>query len=334
MLRIHFTGEDLSRTRLAKGPDAMWETVLSLYRLRRVQGAVVFGHWRRAVRAKVPADARLLTELVPSSGYAVDFLTPATATGTLRDGMEALRATPARRLHEDVTELAARHPGRPVPAWAGGLARGERGTLERVADAVSGYTSACLAPYWDRVAEGVGRDLAMRRQTLAEAGWPGVLAAIHPSARWDSPVLELAYPADHDIVLDGRGLVLQPSFFCWGQPVTLLDTALPPVLAYPVTPRPDWAGAAVQGDDARAVRSGRALAALLGHTRARVLEAMALGECTTTQLAARTDLPLPTASRHASVLRDAGLIGTERDGQGVRHHVTALGRSLLEGRPG
>jgi hypothetical protein len=37
-------------------------------------------------------------------------------------------------------------------------------------------------------------------------------------------------------------------------------------------------------------------------------------------------------SRHAAVLRTAGLLETHRDGQAVRHHVTELGLAVLNGR--
>ncbi|MEU0846315.1 hypothetical protein ABZ370_43750 [Streptomyces sp. NPDC005962] len=50
MLRMHFSVEDLARITLAPGPDPMWETLLSLYRLRHKQGTVVFGQWKRRLR--------------------------------------------------------------------------------------------------------------------------------------------------------------------------------------------------------------------------------------------------------------------------------------------
>ncbi|MFA1552047.1 transcriptional regulator [Actinomadura chokoriensis] len=273
MLRIHFTGEDLPRTRLAAGPDAMWELLLSLYRLRRPQGSAVFGPWRRRVGPRVPDSARMLTDLVPPSGYAVDFLTPVTASGTLEAGSEALRGTCRTRLRDDLVELTVRHPDRHVPGWVGGLAAGRPETLGRLADAVTEYARVCLAPDWDRISAEVRHDQSLRCKALAEGGWPEVLGDIHPSARWSFPVLELDYPADHDIYLDGRGLILQPSVFCWGPPVTLLDPELPPVLTYPVANVSRWS---VASREAPADRE-KAIAALLGRTRARVLETIALG---------------------------------------------------------
>ncbi|MFD0632014.1 helix-turn-helix domain-containing protein [Catenulispora yoronensis] len=50
---------------------------------------------------------------------------------------------------------------------------------------------------------------------------------------------------------------------------------------------------------------------------------------TTGDLADSLGLSPATASRHATVLRGAGLIDTMRDGQAVRHQVTRLGRDLI-----
>jgi DNA-binding transcriptional ArsR family regulator len=75
------------------------------------------------------------------------------------------------------------------------------------------------------------------------------------------------------------------------------------------------------------------LDALLGRTRAAVLDAVAAGPCTTSELARRAGVSVPSASEHAAVLRDADLIDTRRVGKAVRHAVTTLGASLLDRGP-
>ena len=74
---------------------------------------------------------------------------------------------------------------------------------------------------------------------------------------------------------------------------------------------------------------GAALSALVGRNRAAVLGAIA-GGCTTTELAGRVGISLASASQHASVLRDAGLITTHRQGSAVLHVLTPLGAELLK----
>ncbi|MCA2222530.1 hypothetical protein [Nonomuraea aurantiaca] len=91
MLRIHFTGADLARTRISREPDAMWELMLSLHRLRRREQSMIYGEWKRQTLHRVPSLTRRLTSLAPSRGYSVDFLTPHTESGSLEAGMEGLR---------------------------------------------------------------------------------------------------------------------------------------------------------------------------------------------------------------------------------------------------
>ena len=129
------------------------------------------------------------------------------------------------------------------------------------------------------------------------------------------------YPVDQEMRLDGRGLLLVPSYFCWRYPVTLADPDLPPVLVYPAerAQRP-----------AAAPSDHRALAALLGGTRAAALAAIGDG-CSTTELARRIGISAAAASQHATVLRNAGLIASHRQRNTMLHSVTSLGASVLQG---
>ncbi|ONI90395.1 hypothetical protein ALI144C_03010 [Actinosynnema sp. ALI-1.44] len=318
MLRIHFSPQDLARTRISPRPHPMWEALLSLYRLRRRDGEIVFDEWRGSVRPKVPSSTRLLTTLVPQSGYAADFLTPMTENFCLAEGLEALRRTPKRRLRADLSVLGR---DRRLPAWATTLADGRADAVGQIADAVDQYFTACLAPYWTHIRGRVDQEHARQAQLVAEGGFERLFADLHPSARWHYPVLCLSYPVDQDLHLGGRGLRLVPSFFCQGMPTTLLDGDLEPVLLYPIGHTVGWS----TGDRTRP------LASLLGRTRARVLETIGERPCTTSEVARRTDTSLPTASQQASALRAAGLVASRQNGQSVLHSITSLGLALLAG---
>ena len=324
MLRIHFTGADLARTRFSREPDAMWELMLSLNRLRRREHSVVYGEWKRRTLRRVPSLARRLTTLAPPRGYTVDFLTPRTESGSLEAGIEGLRRTPRQRLRADLEELSHWHPTTRLPSWTHDLAAGSTQGVEAVATAADAYFQACLSPYWSQIRVEVGKDRTRRSRVLSEGGWEAVFATLHPSARWSYPVLELDYPAEHDIHLEGRGLILQPSFFCRQAPVTLRDPELPPILVYPIEHDPAWAHGG--GGD-----PPKTLADLLGLTRARVLEVVALGACTTSELARQLRVPPSTASRQVTTLREAGLATSQRHGQTVLHAATHLGTALLNG---
>lgn len=204
------------------------------------------------------------------------------------------------------------------------LADGSRGALHGLGRALPDYHAHALAPFWNRIRTCVHADLTTRGKTFLHAGIEAVLTGLHSRAQWNPPVLELPYGMDRDIHLDGRGVRLLPSFFCWGRPFTFRDAGLPPVVAYPVEHDLAWLDPSPPGD------SKRPLAALLGRTRTTVLTALAAhGGCTTTELARRTGISLASASQHTGVLRDAGLISTVRRGGHVVHSLQPAGASLI-----
>ena len=324
MLRIHFTGEDLARTRLAAGPEPMWELLLSLHKLTDGEGRMVFDGWRR--RVQLPPPARWLPHLAPPVGYSPDFLTPATRADDFGTGLELVLATSRQRMRGDLTTLAAQQALRGPVAE---LADGSRRALHALGQALHTYHARALAPIWDRVRTCVHADLTTRGKAFMHGGTGAVLAGLHSGARWSPPVLQLPYSMDRDIHLDGRGVRLLPSYFCWGRPFTFHDAGLPPVIAYPIEHDLTLPAAPTRQDPRRP------LAALLGRTRATVLLTLAgHGGCSTTELAHRTGISLASASQHASVLRAAGLIATtRRDGHAV-HTLRAAGTSLVNAPAG
>ncbi|MFD7425951.1 ArsR/SmtB family transcription factor [Streptomyces sp. NPDC059818] len=322
MLRVHFTSEDLARVRVAPGPDFLWEISNSVQTLQRRDGERVFGAWRRWVRPRLSASPRLLSALLPPRGYSPDFLTPTTGDrATLQAAVDTLMSTPRPRLRTDLTQLAATLQ---LPGWVGSLAGGDTDTLRRLGEALRTYQLEALAPYWQRVHAHIDADRALRLRSLLDGGTEGLLAGLGPQFRWRPPVLEVTYPVDQQLRLGGRGLVLQPSFFCWPTPITLADGDLPPVLVYPIHHTTDWAGPA----PARSAEGSGPLGPLLGHTRAGVLRATRTG-CTTVEAARLLDVTHPAVSQHLNVLRAAGLVATVRKAGRSFHAATAEGRALL-----
>jgi DNA-binding transcriptional ArsR family regulator len=324
VLRVHFTGEDLARIRIAAEPDPLWELLISLNRLRRRDAGVIFGPWMKQTLPHVPASTRVLTALAPPVGYSVDFLT-ATVDGGLADRIEALRATPLRRVHQDLRAFTTWNPTRRLPLWCRELVTGEASGLGRMADAADAYYAAALAPYWDRIRAQVSRDRSRRSTALLGGGWEAVLSTLHPSARWEYPVLELDYPVDQELHLRGRGLLLQPSFFCRHAPTAFADPTLPPVLVYPIDHQVDWAAPQAASVGAKA------LTGLIGPTRTVLLHAIADGTASTGELARRASTTAPNASRHIAALREAALISSHRHRNTMLHTVTELGLALLGG---
>ncbi|MCP9960920.1 winged helix-turn-helix domain-containing protein [Streptomyces somaliensis] len=323
MLRIHFTDADLAGVRMAARPNALWETVLSFHRLRDRRGAPVYGEWRSEARARLNGETRLLAALIPVRGYFPDFLTPPEGLQGLEAGLEAVRATPPARIRAELSLLASeRAAGASRPSWTAALAEGRREPLDRLLGALRGYHRAAVEPYWPSIQALVEADRAARGRALLDGGTEELLASLPPVLRWCAPVLEADYPVDRDVRLGGRGLLLQPSYFCRGTAVTYRDPGLPPVLVYPA------AHAEVHGTAGDP--GGAPLGRLVGHTRSAVLRAIGQGG-TTSELARRAGVSLASASQHAGVLRDAGLVLTLRQGSSVLHTLTPLGAALLHG---
>lgn len=270
-------------------------------------------------RGKLNGETRLLAPLVPTRGYFPDFLTPPEGQLGVDDALSALRETPPARVH---TELAGLARPRSLPPWIRAMGDGDTRQLGHLAGALQRYHAAAVAPYWPRLQARIEADRAARGRALLDGGAERLLATLPSTLRWRAPVLEVEYPVDRDLHLGGRGLLLMPSYFCRRTPVTFHNPDLTPVLVYPVDhPVPRAAPAAPPG---------RSLGRLVGHTRSAILRGVGAG-CTTTELARRADVSLASASQHATVLRDAGLLLTLRRGNAVLHTLTPLGAALLRG---
>ncbi|WP_370945284.1 ArsR family transcriptional regulator [Amycolatopsis sp. cg5] len=316
-LRIHFSGADLARVTLAETPDPLWELLLSLH---AVQGPVdhpLFGRWSAEI--SLTSQVRELCRIAPARGYSPDFLTPGESARGLDAGLEAVLTTPVPRLRSELSLLDG-------PAWANALGEPRSTTLRDLVGGLADYHRTAVQPHWTQIEKQVGGDRAARARILLNGGVEALLGGLHPALRWQAPVLELR--GDHvqgDLHLNGRGLRLVPAFFCEGAPTLLADPGLPPVLVYPIAHDPAWLAPAGAGGSSL---DWAALAALLGPTRAQVLCAAATG-CNTTQLSKEAGISLASASYHASILREAGLLETHRAGTAVKHTLSPLGRDLL-----
>ncbi|MCX3061183.1 ArsR/SmtB family transcription factor [Streptomyces beihaiensis] len=329
LLRIHFTERDLARVHIADRPDPLWELVLAIQQLTEPRpcrhSGPVYRVWTRTARTVlheqglVPA-ARLLGRIAPGALYFPDFLTPAAAGRGLSEGLEAVRATPREQISR---QLRLTHQLRPLPSWAHSLADADPARRTELVELLRALHDAVIAPDWTGVDRLFELDRARRARALCADGVDALLASLRPALRWAPPVLSAPYPADKDLRLDGRGLRLVPSFFCWATPVTTADPGLPPVVVYPVDHAP------VLEHSARDTAE-EALAGLLGQTRARVLGALTDG-ATTGELAGRLGVSAASASTHVATLRGARLAASTRAGAHVLHTLTPLGRALLEG---
>ncbi|MFC3999738.1 ArsR/SmtB family transcription factor [Nocardiopsis sediminis] len=300
----------------------MWEVLLSLHLLQDPHPDRLDG-WRRRVGDLLTPQMRLLAEIAPPWGYSPDFLTPLPNAGSLDEGLDAVLSTPPARARG---ELAIVQRQQAVSPAIRDLALGGKDGLVPLADAVRSYAEVALRPEWETATAAVEAGLVLSGPAPGSmpGARPDLPAALRHLARWrGTSILEIAYPYDREIRLSGRELRLIPSYFCRRHPIALRDPRLPPIVVYPITPphTPPHLKEREPG-------SRKALAKLLGSTRAAALEVIAEG-CTTSELSERLGISNASASEHASVLRSAGLTYSNRTRNTVHHTATQLGRHLL-----
>jgi hypothetical protein len=323
--RIHFTDEDLKRIQVSPTLGPLAETVMAMVLLRSQCGPrKMFGEWRSQVEGTITNRMRALTNLIPPGSTGVDLCTLTGEAPTLGQGLAALLAMPREHVLVEMG-ITDRWHALPTAAWA----MAEPEAREQLADAAEAAHRALVEPYWTRIHAHLHAEQVARSRILARDGPDRLLASLQGQhIRWRPPVLEVAYPKDADLHLSGRGIAIVPSLFVGRNPQLTHDPSDPQAAPRLIMPAAD--GQAPQRDLWKGPRTrGTALAALVGRNRAAVLRAVVEG-CTTTELADRVGISLAAASQHASVLRDAGLVITRRQGGAVLHVLTPLGAELLQ----
>lgn len=314
MLRVPFTAEDLLRTKFAAEPAPLLELTLALALLQRRDA--LFERWRRRSRAALPQAAAPLLELIGPSADCPPFLHP--ISHDVEDGLATVLVTPQPVIDRDLARIFA--AGRSSP-FVRGLRSRDRTAWAELSSAVRSAHQALLSDHWLRVQAGYQAEVARQAGTFASRGMRAVLTSVYPGIAWDGSCLQIPAASQRSIDLGGRGVTLMPSVLWRGRPLYSGHPDGSLLMIYSaVTPLPLLAGDL--GNDS--------LAALLGTTRAAIL-ALAAVTPTTTELARQAGVSPSSASEHARVLRDGGLITTTRTGQSVRHALTRLGSHLLTG---
>lgn len=306
MIRLRLGVDDVARTTFA-APGPYCELSVSAQVVQ--QPASAFRRLCAAGGVRLPASASHLLELVPAHGNVPDFLAPEGARG-MDEAVDIVVSTPDRLIRDDIATL----PRPAASPWMLDLAGGCTSARKQLASSLRDYHDQVLGPLWPAIEHAVDTDLRFRSWQLATAGVAATVDGLHPGIRWRDGLIEVDGPLDADVDLAGRGLQLMPSM--WTRPgFTMRWTR--PTLVYPLGRFAWTAPAAAKGHR-------DPLAAVLGTTRARVLRALA-EEHTTSGLARALRISLASASTHAAVLREAGLVTSRRQGQSVRHTLTGLG---------
>jgi DNA-binding transcriptional ArsR family regulator len=314
MLSVCFDNPDFARVSFSPFPAPLVELKVSLMMSRRRDSEVMFGRWRRRLRRSLPPTTAPLWDLLsPFAGPA--FIDP--VSRTLDEGLSAVRRAPPELVSEGVRQIYRLRPD-PVPRWLGELIDGDEDSWLLLSRALRDAFTGALERPWSAIADMHRAEFARYALLAAESGVGAALTALIPGSELRSGTWRLPAPYRRQVRVDGRGLVLLPTFHWTAVPLCLDQPGQPVLVVYPAGP-----GAPVIEDGTDA------LPAVLGQTRARVLRLLAV-EHTTTEVARLAGISMGSASGHTSALRHAGLISTARDGAAVLHRRTALG-TLLTG---
>lgn len=290
--------------------------------LRPQQHPLQWG-WLRAVRDRLPRRSfDLLAAVIGEDGYMPDFLTAAPRWDMTPDAeLDALRTSALDPMRVDFRKMVARSSGARQQALRD-MRENPGRTRQMIAYAWSEVWDAALAPVWPQLERLLRADIAVRARAIATAGIAGMAGDLHRQVTWGAGAVRVSLRRHSEQVdCHGSGLVLVPSVLSsWGCMV-LTEPPAQPTLFYP-------ARGVTAGWARDEIEIAKALGALLGPARAGILLRAGTAR-TTSQVAHEAGLALSTASHHLTVLRDAGLIGSERDGTRMLHLRTPLGEAMV-----
>ena len=316
-MRLAFDVDDLAGTRFAISPlrHALFAALCVHHPSLGAPGSI----WRD-VAAALPSRATPLLDLLGRAGAKahlygrllwVEAPMPDTGRLTLGDELDAITALGEREFGGELWRLLL--PDTPLD---------HDQVIGVLADGLHVIFHRFLAPEWQAMRRCLEADLARRTEAALRDGFGPMLGSLSPRLAWADHGLQISGAPAADVPLRGNGLVVGPIVSAARD---YLSIAISPdrrrsLLSYPVP-----------GARSAPAPRGRldTLAALVGPSRARALRAIGDG-CGTDELAIRLGVSPSTASEHASTLRNAGLLRTDRDGRAVRHTLTSLGGHLLD----
>ncbi|WP_433424600.1 DUF5937 family protein [Microtetraspora malaysiensis] len=319
-LELTFTTRDIANIRFAISP--LGEVVASVRVVKNPAAHPLLRPWAEQVRRRLAdVDWRLLSDLVPVPTISIAGFTctpPATSIPDLELELATMRAA-ADRVRTDLDDAGTPRTKR-VEALYADPGKG----LERLAQEVENYWAAAIAPYWPRIRSLLEGEILYRAKLLAEGGAQRMLTDLDPSVTWHDGTLRV----EHRYVsgtrsLRGLGLLLVPCVFVWPRVLSVTTPPYQPTVRY--SPRGIgtlW--------ESRGLEPPRALAAVLGRTRARLLAELDQ-PASTRDLALRVGLSEPGINQHLTALRDAGLCTAHRTGRYILYARTTTAEALLGG---
>jgi DNA-binding transcriptional ArsR family regulator len=234
MQRIHFTVEDLARSRMTATLGPVAESVFALDLFGR-SGAGVNG-WRSHVRRRLGRGANAIEQLTRAYRPLPDLLCLLNRGKVTGDGREDY-------------------------------------VRQQATGAVLEFCKAAVTPQWSQVRSHLEAERDVRGRIMITHGVDRLLSTLHARLNWTPPVLEIASDQESDVYLGGRGLLLCPSLFLFSKLCVVIEserrTGLP-TLVYPAPTNPGAFSSLSNFDE----NDEQALGALIGRTRAAALQAL------------------------------------------------------------
>lgn len=326
--RVTLASGDILRTRFAT--SALLELLLALRTLQTASSPGPYDGWLAAVRPHLQRpDVRLLAPLVRPDGLTPEFLgEPYSLAGEGADSyrpelgpdLAAIEALPADVLRDGVLAVL----DEPAPELRAAMAADDAGA--RLTSALRAEWDVAVRPWWGTNRRHDQADIGWWTTISAEQGVGVMLERLHPRIAWDGETLVVSPTAvAQDVDRRGTGLVLVPSAFNAPRASIAAVTGGPTRLVFPTRSL-----GLIWDDDVHPAVDG--LASLLGRTRARVLRLTA-APMTTSAMSSVSGMSMATVSEHLAVLRDAGLVSSDRQGREVLYRATRVGWSLIEANP-
>lgn len=314
--RIRMRGTELARVRFALSP--VYETVMALAVLRRPGVHAVHLSWARWARPRLAGvpGLPLLTALTEHATLKPGFLMPPpdSRLPDLETELKRVQSTPSARARDNVTGLA----GPEIRAFAAD----PRAALPAIAESLRLVHKRIVAPHWPRMVRVLEADIAYRAAILSEGGMERLFTGLHDEVSWSDGEL-VVHPnrtPEHIVDLGGHGVALCPSVFCWPAVAVSTRPVATGTLRYPARGVATLWEAPEPAPDA--------LAGLIGRSRAAILTRLAT-PATTGELAAALGVTPGAISQHLNVLRDAGLVATQREGRTALHLRTERATALF-----
>lgn len=167
MKRIHFTAEDLARTRVATTIGVAAETIDTVKLLKDRDASLALRRWHISVRGRLGQQTGSLAALMPIRGPLIDATSLMGDTASIDEGVDNLIAAPRALMRLELANLDL-HPTH--RSWARKLVDGDREARLQVATALRACHSVTVAPYWSRARSHLSEVRAGYVTTMADGG--------------------------------------------------------------------------------------------------------------------------------------------------------------------